>query len=1138
MKKTLSLVLAFLLIWPLAVPAFASGTATSEPQYTADAEKLYELGLFKGSGNDADGNPNFKLSSKCTRLEALVILIRLLGLEDEALATTAENPFTDMQNSWGKKYVAYAYSIGLTNGIGNNRFGTGRSTPTQFATFILRALGYSDAKGGDFKFSEAIDKARELDLIPETMFTDDSDTLLRDACVNICFNALTTNLKDSDQTLAEKLVEEGTIQKEVAQKVGVLANDSDKDEATSAIQPMSVVRSLSTMKAVDGVEAYSEHWHSFNTKISADLSSALGLAYSLTYSDATTFGKLPEGYDPVSLLEWGKDPGLNVDILHKYGFTGKGAVIAYVDLPIGNHELYSKIDLHYVNNSGKNTEMHGPAVLSLLAGEGIGTAPEAEIYFYAHAAWKADQTTHAECLYQIIEKNKTLPESEKITMVGFSDNIDPGEKNQKALEDAVAACEAAGIMVWFCGENGSVSFLPMSDKNDYRNLVIEYWGGGLPSLVYIPASGRTTATNMAGADYIYWASSGLSWTMPYTLGLYAIVTEIDPTLTQDDLREMIVETAYINDAGIRIVNPVGFVAAALKGVGRNAEAQALLNEVAARSKYLYAVMDTAAMSKEDLTAVGDYLATITDATVLVVDASSFSNAQDLYTAMKEDAQSRNGTVVGVQIFGTPQMVPAFEVTYRVQMSTGVDDGGTFLTDLFYGNFDNEPDEIGKNYNVLDHFAEGWDVELIPDWTVARLPLSKGEFSAFFEKYEDFVLDTGLERQDLVNFSNPIFNSQNHPDDMSTFLNRMRNEFGLLDVDYRLYGNLDGNAPVKTKVLGNFTADNIAKENDAGVMELLINTHGQWNNIDRCIFENGKEIRISLMNMDTINSVLDGNYYYLDCWTCLNGYEMSNNLTTTALNGQCVGMFSATTIISNNGVNCRASVSQMKQSNFYYFYYCYLKALNEGQSRSQAFCSAQQLYGQALIDDSANGIRSGEGNYQFNLYNLFAYHNFGVIEPNAAVACLDAKGYIAQAGQSVPKQPTGVQGGGSQQSFSVLQLTDGEPIEKPRTLEYILDKSDIKSGTPKIYGCTIRNLDNEHIRIQIEYSVPINMNVSIFSPPNGDVFMILTKSSGTEKQTLTFDLSLDNISKSKDGLTVKFYSEEGGFFVYFLPEKLK
>ena len=604
--------------------------------------------------------------------------------------------------------------------------------------------------------------------------------------------------------------------------------------------------------------------------------------------------------------------------------------------------------------------------------------------------------------------------------------------------------------------------------------------------------------------------------MPYTLGLYSIAISIDPALTQDDMRELIVSSAYDLN-GMRIVNPVGFVAAVLSRVGRGDEGQAMLDEVAARQKYIYAIMDTAAMTDDDITAIGDYLSAITDATVLVADAAFFVNAEDLYAALQADAKERGGQVVGVQIFGNSNIVPAFKVKYKVQMQNEVDDAGDFLTDLFYGNFNNDPAVISSGYNVMDHFAENWDVDLVPEWSVSRLPLAKGEFSAFFEKYNQFVIDTGLENQDLVNFSNPIFASSYHTDDMGAFLNRMNREFKILDTDYRLYGNLVGQYPVTTSVIGGFTSENLSKENDLGTVEFLINTHGQWNNIDKCYFKNGEEIRESLVNMDTINSVLDGNAYYLDCWTCLNGYDMNNNLTTTALNGQCVGMFSATAVISNNGVDCRASVTEMANSNFYYFYYNYLKALCDGLTRSQAFLYAQQTYAKALIADGADGI-NWNANYQFNLCNVLAYHNFGVIEPNvSAIAMTNYSGYIAQAGQSVPKGD--------------LKRTKGKTVGDVINIKYIISGR-FNNGTLEVHNFTAQKLDNGYIRFTMECSAPAGMPFSIFNPPNGNLFKLISSLTTGARQTIVYDLPEEDVRAAGE-ITMYFnFNESDSAFVFF------
>ena len=244
-----------------------------------------------------------------------------------------------------------------------------------------------------------------------------------------------------------------------------------------------------------------------------------------------------------------------------------------------------------------------------------------------------------------------LEENKKIRMVGFSDCINKSEKNASAFKKAVKACEKEGIMVWFCDEYGSVSFIPYSDKNSFESLVPEsWWGNKKPGLVCVPCAGRTTSSVLDNLHYIYWAKGGLSWAVPYVLGLYAIAIEIDPSLTQEALRKLIVDTAYVNGEGMPIVNPVGFVAEVLKKVGRDSEAQVMLDEIKARTKYIYAVINKEKLSEIDLAYVGDYLACITDATVLAVDASKFT-----------DSQNRGGIVAGVLLFGMSDFLPESQI---------------------------------------------------------------------------------------------------------------------------------------------------------------------------------------------------------------------------------------------------------------------------------------------------------------------------------------------------------------------------------------------------------------------------------------------------------------------------------------------
>lgn len=199
------------LVMGLAVPAFAANDEADQA-----AQALYELGLFSGTGLNADGTPNFDLKRSPTRQEAITMLVRLLGKEKEAQAGTWETPFTDV-DGWAKPYVGYAYTNHLTGGTSPTTFsGNDTITVSQYITFILRALGYAD--GADFQW----DKAWELsDKIGLTSGEYNSSTVsfLRGDVANISCTALTVCLKDSDKKLSDKLIDEEVFTREAYTKL-------------------------------------------------------------------------------------------------------------------------------------------------------------------------------------------------------------------------------------------------------------------------------------------------------------------------------------------------------------------------------------------------------------------------------------------------------------------------------------------------------------------------------------------------------------------------------------------------------------------------------------------------------------------------------------------------------------------------------------------------------------------------------------------------------------------------------------------------------------------------------------------------------------------------------------------------------
>lgn len=181
-----------------------SGNYSLTPAYTIQYQKvadaLNSLNLFKGT------NSGYQLDRPATRIEALIMLIRLLGEEDAALSFSGENPFTDVP-AWAAKYGAYAYSKGYTTGTAKDKFTpSADATKEQYMTFVLRALSYSDASG-DFNWQQSLDfsvQAGVIDLVEETKLQ--SGQFYRDQVVFVSFRALSAKLKDSNSTLSQKLI--------------------------------------------------------------------------------------------------------------------------------------------------------------------------------------------------------------------------------------------------------------------------------------------------------------------------------------------------------------------------------------------------------------------------------------------------------------------------------------------------------------------------------------------------------------------------------------------------------------------------------------------------------------------------------------------------------------------------------------------------------------------------------------------------------------------------------------------------------------------------------------------------------------------------------------------------------------------
>jgi hypothetical protein len=178
---------------------------TAQREAWIKASALNELGLFRGVGTKPNGRPNFALNRAPTRYEAVTMLVRLLGKEDEALAGTWETPFTDV-TAWASPYVGYAFTNGLTSGTGATTFGgSSNMTATQYLTFVLRALGYTS--GVDFQWDRAWELSDRLGFTNEEYNAATNANFTRGGTAAISYDALSARLKDSDKTLYETLID-------------------------------------------------------------------------------------------------------------------------------------------------------------------------------------------------------------------------------------------------------------------------------------------------------------------------------------------------------------------------------------------------------------------------------------------------------------------------------------------------------------------------------------------------------------------------------------------------------------------------------------------------------------------------------------------------------------------------------------------------------------------------------------------------------------------------------------------------------------------------------------------------------------------------------------------------------------------
>lgn len=281
---------------------------------------------------------------------------------------------------------------------------------------------------------------------------------------------------------------------------------------------------------------------------------------------------LPNGFNPDSIMELGKNPGLNVRILHEAGITGNGVGIAIIDeaLLVDHIEYRNQLRMYEEIHATRNgpASLHGPGVASIAVGKTVGIAPEADLYFISSGAWtifnrikdllfkngNINPKWRVKSIYRVLEINRTLPMDKKIRVLSISSGSyrrnflkaieDAGKEGLFVISSSLSyphnlrfnglgrdcLTDPDNILSYFPGSFWSNSFYKSPDKFK------------IDSTLMVPMDSRCTAGQSGKSSYVFKSTAGVSWSIPYIAGLYALACQVKPNVTPQEFWDKALET--------------------------------------------------------------------------------------------------------------------------------------------------------------------------------------------------------------------------------------------------------------------------------------------------------------------------------------------------------------------------------------------------------------------------------------------------------------------------------------------------------------------------------------------------------------------------------------------------------------------
>jgi subtilisin family serine protease len=298
-----------------------------------------------------------------------------------------------------------------------------------------------------------------------------------------------------------------------------------------------------------------------------NLEDEVNMIKKMTYDNLTewpSIENLPSDFDPDKILEYHKTPGLNISELHLQGITGNGVGIAIIDQPLlQDHDEYKTQIIHYdaADLINHPPQMHGSPIVSIAVGKNIGVAPEASLSYFAVPMWKKDNSPYINALVKINSLNETLSDHEKIRVISISDGNFSSKSNYSEWQEILKQTEATGIMVVTCDpaflDYGTLNTEEGKDPDDPNNYRKNKYASDSNEIL-IPAGNRTLASHRGNNVYVFDREGGRSWAAPYIAGLAALAFQVNPKITPNKIKELMLNTATKTQEGL-IIYPTKFI---------------------------------------------------------------------------------------------------------------------------------------------------------------------------------------------------------------------------------------------------------------------------------------------------------------------------------------------------------------------------------------------------------------------------------------------------------------------------------------------------------------------------------------------------------------------------------------------------